>query len=172
MHWRSNFRFSFFHKHVFFFYLSLFLKRKVHIKVIEVIPLIVFSFVYPGVSPLLFIYFILFHSFYHLFYFISIIINFKLFFPTLCSLFLTFQEVDMTALQFAGPSFPLSSSYHPSYYFYLLTPHPLILILTLFWGWHSCLTVCQSLNTYSFYFSTYIFYLILYRLSSALNKTN
>ena len=23
----------------------------------------------------------------------------------------------MTALQFAGPSFPLSSSYHPSYYF-------------------------------------------------------
>ena len=47
----------------------------------------------------------------------SIIINFKLFFPPLSSLFLTFQEVDMTALQFAGPSFPLSSSYHPSYYF-------------------------------------------------------
>ena len=56
-----------FHKHV--FYLQLFLKRKLHIKVIEVIPLIVFffPFVYPGVSPLLFIYFILFHSFYHLF---------------------------------------------------------------------------------------------------------
>ena len=96
---------------MFFFYLSLFLKRKLHIKVIEVIPLIVFSFVYPGVSPLLFI---LFHF---------IIINFKLhspphpFFLTLSSLFLTFQEVDMTALQFAGPSFPLSSSYHPSYYF-------------------------------------------------------
>ena len=160
---------------MFFFYLSLFLKRKLHIKVIEVIHLIVFSFVYP--RSLSFII--------HLFYFISFILSFILFqfiinfkwfppffFPLLSSLFLTFQEVDMTALQFAGPSFPLSSSYHPSYYFYLLTPHPLILILTLFWGWHSCLTVCQFLNTYSFYFSTYIFYLILYRLSSALNKTN
>ena len=158
---------------MFFFYLSLFLKRKLHIKVIEVIHLIVFSFVYP--RSLSFII--------HLFYFISFILSFILFhfimknffffppFPLLSSLFLTLQEVDMTALQFAGPSFPLSSSYHPSYYFYLLTPHPLILILTLFWGWHSCLTVCQSLNTYSFYFSTYIFYLILYRLSSALNKT-
>ena len=39
------------------------------------------------------------------------------FFPLLSSLFLTFQEVDMTALQFAGPSFHLLSSYHPSYYF-------------------------------------------------------
>ena len=113
----------------------------------------------------------------HLFYFISLFLLFILFhfiiihfnywffsfffFPPLSSLFSTFQEVDMTALQFAGPSFPLSSSYHPSYYFYLLTPHPLILILTLFWGWHSCSTVCQSLNTYSFYFSTNIFYLIL-----------
>ena len=147
----------------FFFYLSLSLKRKLHIKVIEAISLIVFSFVYPGVSPLLFIYFILFHSFYHLFYFILLLLTLMFFspFPPLSSLFLTFQEVDMTALQFAGPSFPLSSSYHPSYYFYLLTPHPLILILTLFWGWLSCLTVCQSLNTYSVYFSTYIFYLIL-----------
>ena len=62
----------------FFFYLSLSLKRKLHIKVIEAISLIVFSFVYPGVSPLLFIYFILFHSFYHLFYFILLlqILNF------------------------------------------------------------------------------------------------
>ena len=119
---------------------------------------------FPLFNPdLLFIYFILFHSFYHLFHFILLlkIIFFSPPFPLLSSLFLTLQEVDMTALQFAGPSFPLSSSYHPSYYFYLLTPHPLILILTLFWGWHSCLTVCQSLNTYSFYFSTLIFYLIL-----------
>ena len=134
-----------FFTNMFFFYLSLFLKGNLRIKVIEVIPLIVFSIVYPGVSPLLFIYsiilsFILFHF--------TIIINFNLLlcvcffvcffvvffppFPPLSSLFLTFQEVDMTALQFAGPSFPLSSSYHPSYYFYLLTPHPLILILTLF----------------------------------------
>ena len=118
----------------------------------EVIPLFVFSFVYPRVSPLLFIYFILFHSFYHLFYFILLLLILMFFspFPPLSSLFLTFQEVDMTALQFTGPSFPLSSSYHPSYYFYLLTP--LILTLTLFWGWHSCFTVCQSLNTYSFNF--------------------
>ena len=107
----------------------------------------------------------------------------------------------MTALQFASPSFPFSSSYHPSFYslpsnpsspysypnsilrltwllcnlpvplfpfhfpiillfiLYLLTPHPLILILTLFWGWHSWLTVCQSLNTYSFlFFNLYILF--------------
>ena len=59
---------------MFFFFFTLSLKRKLYIKVIEAIPLIVFSFVYPGVSPLLFIYFILFHSFYHLFYFILLLI--------------------------------------------------------------------------------------------------
>ena len=47
-----------------------------------------------------------------LFYFILIF-----FFPPLSSLFFNFEEVDMTALQFAGPSFPLSPSYHPCYYF-------------------------------------------------------
>ena len=153
------------------------MKRKLQIKLAYSSNSFVFFFLF--LTPSL--------SFIHLFYFISFILSFILFhfiknnfflflflfiylfifflyfptFPLLSSLFLTLQEVDMTALQFAGPSFPLSSSYHPSYYFYLLTPHPLILILTLFWGWHSCLTVCQSLNTYSFYFSTLIFYLIL-----------
>ena len=81
-HLKSNFTFSFFNKHV--FYLSLFLKRKLHIKVIEVIPLIVFfvfvlfCFVFfflclPRSLSLLFIYFILFHSFYYLFYFILLL---------------------------------------------------------------------------------------------------
>ena len=105
-------------KHV--FYLSLFLKRKLHIKVIEVIPLIAFFFLCLPRSLSFII---------HLFYFISlfllfilfhfIIINFNFFFPfpPLSSLFLSFQKVDMTALQCVGPSFPLSSSYHPSYYF-------------------------------------------------------
>ena len=107
-------------KHV--FYLSLFLKRKLHIKVIEVIPLIAFFFLCLPRSLSFII---------HLFYFISFILSFILFqfiikfkifpplffFPPLSSLFLTFQEVDMTALQFAGPSFPLSPSYHPSSYF-------------------------------------------------------
>ena len=46
----------------------------------EVIPLFVFSFVYPRVSPLLFIYFILFHSFYHLFYFILLLLILMFFF--------------------------------------------------------------------------------------------
>ena len=98
-----------------------------HIKVIEVIPLIVFFLL------LFFVFLCLPRSLsfiIHLFYFISlfllfilfhfIVINFNYnFFFFSSSLFFisTFQEVDMTALQFAGPSFPLSSSYHPSYYF-------------------------------------------------------
>ena len=87
-----------------FLYL-LFLKRKLQIKVNEVIPLIVFPLFTP--ESLLII---------HLFYFILLLLILN-FFPPLSSLFLTFQEVDMTALQFAGPSFPLSSSHHPSSYF-------------------------------------------------------
>ena len=76
-HLKSNFTFSFFNKHV--FYLSLFLKRKLHIKVIEVIPLIVFFvfvlfcfvFFFPLFTPesLLII---------HLFYFISLFLLFIL----------------------------------------------------------------------------------------------
>ena len=117
-HLKSNFTFSFFNKHV--FYLSLFLKRKLHIKVIEVIPLIVFFFPCLPRSLSFIICFISFILSFILFHFI--IINFKLhspplFFPTLSSLYLTFQEVDMTALKFAGLSFPHLSSYHPSYYF-------------------------------------------------------
>ena len=104
--------------------------------------------------------FLLLFFYYYLFYFI-LFYFFNFFFPSLSSLFLTFLEVDMTALQFAGPSFSPFTFLSSLLLFYLLTPHPLILILTLFWGWHSCLTVCQSLNTYSFYFSTNIFYLIL-----------
>ena len=69
----ATLRFHFF-TNMCFFYLSLFLKGNLHIKVIEVIPLIVFSIVYPGVSPLLFIYSILFQSFYHLFYFILLLL--------------------------------------------------------------------------------------------------
>ena len=155
----------------FFFYLSLSLKRKLHIKVIEAISLIVFSFVYPGVSPLLFIYFILFHSFYHLFYFILLLQILNFFSSSLFFIFnfpRGWHDCFAVCRSLFSPFIFLSSFL----LFFLLTPHPLILILILFWGWHSCLTVCQSLNTYSFYFSTYIFYLILYRLSSALNKTN
>ena len=56
------------------FLLIIIFERKLHIKVIEIIPLIVCSIIYPGVSPLLFIYSILFHSFYHLFYFILLLL--------------------------------------------------------------------------------------------------
>ena len=59
------------------FYLSLFLKKKLHIKVIKVIPLFVFSFVYARVSPLLFIYFISFILSFILFHFIIINLNFN-----------------------------------------------------------------------------------------------
>ena len=75
-HLKSNFTFSFFNKHV--FYLSLFLKRKLHIKVIEVINsfncFFCFCFVlfFPLFTPesLLII---------HLFYFISLFLLFILF---------------------------------------------------------------------------------------------
>ena len=71
----ATLRFHFFTNMFFFFFTyHYFLREILHIKVIEVIPLIVFSIVYPGVSPLLFIYSILFQSFYHLFYFILLLL--------------------------------------------------------------------------------------------------
>ena len=135
-----------------------------HIKVIEVIPLIVFFFPLFTPESLLYYSFILFYLTLSIIYFTSFYYyKFNFFFSFSSSLFFIFNfprawhDCFEVCRSLFSPFIFLSSFL----LFYLLTPHPLILILTLFWGWHSCSTVCQSLNTYSFYFSTNIFYLIL-----------
>ena len=134
-HLKSNFTFSFFNKHV--FYLSLFLKRKLHIKVIEVIPLIVF-FVFvlfcfvlfffflclPRSLSLLFIYFILFHSFYYLFYFILL-------------LYILITD----------------------FFFFFLFSSSLLFIFNFPRGWHDCFAVCRTLFSPFIFLSSFILFL-------------
>ena len=120
-----------------------FLKRKLHTKLIQLVPLIVFFLCLTLSLPFII----------HLFYFIHSIIYFILLSPFFLLSPPYFQlSKRLTQLLCSLPValFPFHLPIILLIIFDVLTPHPFIRRLTLFWGWHSCLTVCQSLSTYSY----------------------